>query len=152
MRIDLGCGPFKKPGFVGIDIFDWSDKYAKDEFLQGEIPEVLHNFKENSIEEVRASHFIEHIPQAKVIEFMNEVHRILTPGGVFEINVPPSTGRGAFCDPTHVSFWNDMSFRYYDKTWSPDLTGSYGITADFHTLKMELLSEFDLHVILKKRC
>lgn len=151
MKIDLGCSIFKKEGFVGIDVFDWSDKYPKDEFLQGEIPEVLHNFKDSSIEEVRASHFIEHIPQAKVIEFMNECHRILIAGGIFEINVPPTTGRGAFCDPTHISFWNDMSFRYYNKTWSPDLTGSYGITADFITVKMELLSEFDLHVILKKR-
>lgn len=151
MKIDLGCSIFKKSGYVGIDVFDWSDKYPKDEFLQGEIPEVLHNFKDSSIEEVRASHFIEHIHQSRVIEFMNEAHRILIPGGVMEINVPPTTGRGAFCDPTHVSFWNDMSFRYYDKTWSPDLTGSYGITADFITAKMELLSEFDLHVILKKR-
>lgn len=151
MKIDLGCGIFKKDGFVGIDIFDWSDRYAADEFLCGEIPDVLHNFKDNSIEEARASHFIEHIHQSRVIEFMNEVHRILIAGGLFEINVPPTTGRGAFCDPVHVSFWNDMSFRYYDKSWAPDLTKSYGITADFITVKMELLSEFDLHVILKKR-
>lgn len=151
MKIDLGCSMFKKDGYVGIDIFDWSGRYPKDEFLQGEIPEVLHNFKDNSIEEVRASHFIEHIPQNKVIEFMNEVYRILMIGALFEINVPPTTGRGAFCDPTHASFWNDMSFRYYDKTWAPDLTKSYGITADFQVLKIELLSEFDLHVILKKR-
>ena len=151
MKIDLGCGIFKKDGFVGIDIFDWSDRYAADEFLCGEIPDVLHNFKDNSIEEARASHFIEHIHQSRVIEFMNEVHRILIAGGLFEINVPPTTGRGAFCDPAHVSFWNDMSFRYYDKSWAPELTGSYGITADFITVKMELLSEFDLHVILKKR-
>ena len=151
MRIDLGCGPFKKFEYVGIDVFDWSERYPKDEFLQGEIPEVLHNFKDNSIEEVRASHFIEHIPQCRVIEFMNEAHRILVPGGVFEINIPPSTGRGAFCDPTHVSFWNDMSFRYYDKTWSPDLTASYGIIADFIIVKMEQLTEFNLHVILQKR-
>lgn len=151
MKIDLGCSIFKKEGFVGIDVFDWSDKYPKDEFLQGEIPEVLHNFKDSSIEEVRASHFIEHIPQAKVIEFMNECHRILIAGGIMEIFVPHTGGRGAFCDITHVSFWNDLSWRYFDKTWSPDLTGSYGITADFQIVENKILDEFTLHAILKKR-
>ena len=149
IKLDLGCGFRKKDGFIGIDRFDYSGRY--DDFICGEIPEVLSKFKDNSISEVHASHFIEHIPQNKVITFMNEVYRILKIGGTFEIFVPPTTGRGAFCDPTHVSFWNDLSFRYYDKTWEKDLTDSYGIKADFETIKMEHLGEVSLHVILRKR-
>lgn len=151
IKLDLGCGPFKKEGYVGIDVFNWSDKYPKDEFLCGAIPEVLHNFKDKSILEVRASHFIEHIPQPKVIETFNEIHRILIVGGILDIKVPPSTGRGAFCDPSHVSFYNDMSWRYYDLTWCKDLSNSYGITADFEIIENKLIDEFNLHAILKKR-
>jgi O-antigen biosynthesis protein len=28
---------------------------------------------------------------------------------------PCTNGRGAFQDPTHVSFWNSISFRYYTR-------------------------------------
>ena len=150
-RLDLGCGFRKKSGSIGIDIFDWSDKYPKDEFINGKIPGVLSQFKDNSIEEVYARDFIEHIPQVKVIETFNEIYRILVPGGLFEIFVPPTTGRGAFCDPTHVSFWNDMSFRYFDKTWGKALTDSYGIVADFQIVENEFLNEVSQHAILKKR-
>ena len=44
---------------------------------------------------------------------MNEAHRVLAPGGFFMISIPSTNGLGAFCDPTHVSFWNKLSFRYY---------------------------------------
>ena len=150
MRLDLGCGLFKKDNFVGVDIFDFSNKYKKDEFICSMIPDILETFEDNSVEEVYASHFIEHIPQYLVINTFNEIYRILIPNGIFEIFVPPTTGRGAFCDPTHVSFWNDMSFQYYDKTWKfNELSESYGIRTNFEILKNELISELNLHVILK---
>lgn len=151
MRIDLGCSRKKKEGYIGIDIFDWSSLYSKEEFIQGQVPDILENFENNSIDEVRASHFIEHISQPYVIDTFNEIYRILKIGGIFEINVPPTTGRGAFCDPTHVSFWNNKSWQYYDMTWCRELSESYGIKCDFQVLENILLSEFDLHVILKKR-
>lgn len=150
MKLDMGCGSRRKEGFTGIDSYDWSGIYEKD-FICGRIPEALLCFEDNSIEAVRASHFIEHIPQPKVIKTFNEIYRILVPGGMFEINVPPTTGRGAFCDPTHVSFWNDMSFRYYDMDWCKELSVSYGINCNFKQAKIEALSENDLHVILQKQ-
>lgn len=130
MKLDLGCGPFKKEGYTGIDSFDWSKKYGK-EFILGHIPEVFEQFSDNSIETVRACHFMEHIPQSQVIETMNEIYRILIPGGIFDIVVPKTPCDTAWCDPTHVSYWNSMSFRYYDKTWCRDLTDSYGIKCNF---------------------
>ena len=150
MKLDLGCSNIKKNGYVGIDSYDWSAKYGKD-FVCGKIPEVLSVFENNSIDEVRASHFIEHIPQHNVIRTFNEIYRILIPNGIFEIYVPSTTGKGAFCDPTHVSFWNDMSFRYFDMTWNAELSKSYGIKCNFMQAKVELLTVDNLHAILKKR-
>ena len=40
-------------------------------------------------------------------------HRVLAPGGWAFIEVPSTDGRGAFQDPTHVSYWNENSFLYY---------------------------------------
>lgn len=47
------------------------------------------------------------------IAAMNEAHRILAHGGFLLIEVPSTDGRGAFCDPTVKSYWNELSFRYW---------------------------------------
>lgn len=60
---------------------------------------------------LRAHDVVEHLRDP--IHTMNEAYRVLAPGGVLDILVPSTDGRGAWCDPTHVSFWNIRSFRYY---------------------------------------
>ena len=151
LKLDIGCGSLSgrwKKGFTGVDIVDYSNIYLG-QFIQAdlftEIP-----FDNNSIEEVYCSHFIEHVPQDKVIWFFNEIYRILIPNGIFEILVPPSTGRGAFCDPTHRSYWNDLSFRYYDMSWCRELSESYGIKCNFKQEKIVSLGEFNLQAVLRK--
>lgn len=47
------------------------------------------------------------------IHVMNEAWRVLVPGGVFDIEVPTTDGRGAWQDPQHRSYWNANSFTYY---------------------------------------
>ena len=44
---------------------------------------------------------------------MSEIYRVLCDGGWAIIQVPSTDGRGAFQDPTHISFWNENSFFYY---------------------------------------
>jgi hypothetical protein len=53
---------------------------------------------------------------------------VLTHLGKLDILVPSTDGRGAFQDPTHVSFWNINSFYYYQKD---DHRKLYGIKAKF---------------------
>jgi SAM-dependent methyltransferase len=66
---------------------------------------------DGSVGVIRAFDAIEHLRDP--IHTMNEAWRVLAPGGVMLVSVPSTEGRGAWCDPTHVSFWNDLSFRYY---------------------------------------
>jgi O-antigen biosynthesis protein len=66
---------------------------------------------DQSVGVLRANCAIEHLRDP--VHTMNEAHRVLAPGGFFIISVPSTSGKGAFCDPTHVSYWNDLSFRYY---------------------------------------
>lgn len=74
-------------------------------------------FKDNSIGVVRAFDVFEHLRNP--IHTMKELYRVLAPGGYALIQVPSTDGRGAFQDPTHVSFWNENSFLYYtDKQWA----------------------------------
>jgi hypothetical protein len=70
-------------------------------------------FEDSSVGVFRAADFLEHIPREHVVAFMNEMWRCLAPGGWLISRTPSTGGKGAFCDPTHASFWNDLSFRYY---------------------------------------
>lgn len=68
---------------------------------------------DNSVGVLNASHIIEHLHDKHKI--MCEIHRVLADGGWAFIEVPSTDGRGAFQDPTHVSYWNENSFWYYTR-------------------------------------
>ncbi len=79
---------------------------------------------DSSVGVLRAFDAIEHLRDP--IHVMNEAWRVLAPGGVMLVSVPSTEGPGAWCDPTHVSFWNHLSFRYYtDRSYAKYLGGRF---------------------------
>lgn len=103
-KIDL-CGGHNKPeGYESIDKFN-GDIIAD---LEKGIP-----LPDNSVGVIRAHDALEHIKNS--IGLMQEIHRVLAPGGMLLSLTPSTDGRGAFQDPTHVSFWNQNSFWYYTR-------------------------------------
>lgn len=105
MKLNLGCGAVKLPGYVGVDVRPVGDVVAD---LCGNWP-----FGDESVDRICASHLVEHLPEP--LHTMSEAFRVLKSGGQFEIDVPSTNGMGAFQDPTHKSFWNLNSFIYYDR-------------------------------------
>ncbi len=118
--IDLGGGHDSPSGYISVDIIN-GDICAD---LRHGLP-----FADNSVGVVRAYDFLEHIPHCPdstckhgkedsllcVVGLMNEIYRVLVPGGWLLSRTPSTDGRGAFQDPTHCSFWNPNSFWYYTK-------------------------------------
>lgn len=102
LKIDIGGGLFPREGYKTIDLED-ADIIAD---LNDGIP-----LPDNSVGVLNASHVIEHLRDP--IKTMREIHRVLAHGGWAFIEVPSTEGNGAWCDPTHVSFWNEDSFPYY---------------------------------------
>jgi glycosyltransferase involved in cell wall biosynthesis len=102
LKIDIGGGLFPREGYKTIDLED-GDITAD---LNDGIP-----LPDNSVGVLNASHVIEHLRDP--IKTMREIHRVLAHGGWAFIEVPSTEGNGAWCDPTHVSFWNEDSFPYY---------------------------------------
>ena len=102
LKVDIGGGLFPKPGYMTIDQ-EGADITCD---LNEGIP-----LPDNSVGVVNASHVIEHLRDP--IKTMREIHRVLAHGGWAFIEVPSTDGRGAWQDPTHVSFWNEHSFWYY---------------------------------------
>jgi len=102
LKVDLGGGLYPRPGYTTIDMQD-ADITCD---LNDGIP-----LDDNSVGVINASHVIEHLRDP--IKTMREIHRVLAHGGWAFIEVPSTDGRGAWQDPTHVSFWNEHSFWYY---------------------------------------
>ena len=98
-------------------------------------------FEDNSVGVIRAHDAIEHLKNP--IHTMNEAYRVLAHGGFFLIRVPSSEGVGAHCDPTHVSFWNWRSFRYYTETAMQQYIAGAGAHCRFQIIKVETKTLFE---------
>ncbi len=117
--LDLGGAHNSPPGFKSVDL--------RNADVNCDITKGL-PFPDNSVGCIRAYDFLEHIPHCRdsscdhgasaggapcTVGLMNEFYRVLAPGGWLVSRTPSSDGRGAFQDPTHISFWNPNSFWYY---------------------------------------
>lgn len=129
MRVNLGCCKNLPAGYVNVDrvppadrIMDLEQRWA---------------FEDSSVDELRASHILEHLRDP--IHTMNEAWRVLRPGGRFVIDVPTTDGRGAWQDPTHVSFWNRNSFWYFElgHDYHDTYADHYGIRCAFRVVRGE---------------
>jgi SAM-dependent methyltransferase len=107
--LELGCRDGGAEGYTTVDI-EAPARVQTD--LNRDWP-----FDDGSVGVIRASHIFEHLQDP--LHTINEAFRVLAPGGWLFVDVPSTDGRGAFQDPTHVSFWNENSFWYYtDENWA----------------------------------
>lgn len=130
LRLDLGCGDNKREGFTGVDKFKTASVDVVHDLLKYPWP-----FKPNSVEEINCSHFFEHIHGKDRPRFMEEVHRVLVPGGKAAFITPYYKSPRATQDFTHQ--WppvSEESYLYFNKKWREDnkLThGYYDIKCNF---------------------
>lgn len=111
IKVDIGCGAAKQPGFVGIDI----RKLPGVDIVQ-DLEKFPWPLPDNCASLVMASHVVEHIdPHGGVfMRFMDEVWRILKPGGSFMMALPYAGSHGYFQDPTHCNPCNETTWAYFD--------------------------------------
>lgn len=123
-KVDLGSRFNKPAGYIGFDRLPGPGVNHVCNLSQG-IP-----CEDNSIGLIRAYDFLEHMPDP--VSMMNEIWRVLVPGGWLLASVPSTDGRGAFQDPTHVSFWNENSMLYYSSSqyaaFIPEFRGRFQVS------------------------
>jgi predicted O-linked N-acetylglucosamine transferase (SPINDLY family)/glycosyltransferase involved in cell wall biosynthesis len=145
--IDIGCGISKKNGFVGVDVCAGPGVDIVADLNQ------IFPFEDDSIDEIKAYDVIEHLHDR--LHTMNEIWRVCKDGALIDIRVPSTDGRGAFQDPTHVSFWNINSFMYYSNDFPAylELCRRYGFKGEFKILSLdqEESSGQVIHVAAKLR-
>ena len=135
IRVDLACGDTKKEGYIGVDIIETASTDIVHDLNQYPWP-----FEDNSVDEIHCSNYIEHIPhdihnedgRDGLIQFMDEMYRILKPEGSARIVAPHYKHERAYGDPTHIRYIGDWSFLYWSRDWRDE--GSlthYGIKCNF---------------------
>ena len=127
LKIDLAPKNKAAVGYASIEEFCEPGGYI----LDGKLP-----LPDNSVGILNASHVLQKIQDKTLI--MSEIHRVLAHGGWAFIEVPSTDGRGAFQDPTHVSFWNENSFLYYtDKKYGDFIENTH---IKFSSIAVETVS------------
>ena len=127
-KLNLGCGKHftpSTPDEIGVDIHPFPNVG-----IVCDLNNVPWNIQDNFVQSIVAIHLVEHL--RSLVDFMNECHRILKPGGSLYLETPLAGGDVdlEFCDPTHVrcyrihTFVNYFSldgverFGYTDKAWN----------------------------------
>lgn len=109
ISLDLGCGHFKKnPGWIGIDMLD-----IEGVDIVGDVYEVIRLFPDNSVDEIHAFHFFEHIPDVPAL--LMDLNRVLKQTGFIEVVVPHFSNPYYYSDYTHKNFFGLYSFSYMVK-------------------------------------
>lgn len=75
MRIDIGAGDALEPGWISWDLRDGRDASALDA-------------GDSTVDEIRASHVLEHVGHRKTLSVLREWRRVLKPGGRLFVAVP----------------------------------------------------------------
>ena len=138
VKIDLGCGPNKQAGFVGVDSLAFDGKVD----IVLDLGKDKWPWEDNSVDEFHSSHFLEHLDAMERVHFWNELHRVLKSGKGGRLIVPYWNAARAFGDPSHkwppISEWH---FLYLNKTWrkanaphSDSEHVSWGYNCDFDTV------------------
>lgn len=113
LRLDIGCGKNKREGFVGVDQYkmDGVDHVLK-------VGTAKWPWGDNSVDEVNASHFVEHLTSDERVHFYNEAFRVMKPGAKMTVVTPHWASNRAYGDPTHQ--WPpvaEMAFYYLSQDW-----------------------------------
>lgn len=145
LKLDLACGQRVKEGFDGVDLYAADAKY-KTNLLKFPWP-----WKDNSVEEIHCSHFIEHIPMREtasgqdfLFAFFDEMYRVLSKEGSATVSWPDLQTTRAFMDPTHRRFIPQATMGYLSKTWRVEQKlDHYLVKSDFsvsvtHTCFIEM--------------
>lgn len=163
LSVDLGCNsaprnPFNAHSCLGLDVSTFNDPTILRCDIFGEaLP-----FADREVSCVTAFDFIEHIPRVVVeagktrfpfIEVMNEIYRVLAPGGLFLSCTPAFPFKEAFQDPTHVNIITEDTFPFYFSSGrhsdSPGHGYLYGFRGNFVILD-QAWHEFRLLTLLKR--
>lgn len=141
LKLDLGCGPNPREGFIGLDQYTFDKEnvvrtklaettWIFDAPVLGDVELVpvtpaertYYKLPDSSVDEAHCSHFLEHLDMnaknPERIRFVNELYRVLKPGATVAMVTPHWGSSRAYGDWTHADKPVCEFFHYYlSKDW-----------------------------------
>lgn len=137
MKLNLGCGSKKLPGFINIDI-----RKEVNPDLVADITK-LTSFKENFVDLIYACHVIEHFDRYEVVKMMQRWHYLLKLNGILRLSVPDMEAVFA-----HYFYWKNLEdldgfiwggqkneYDYHKSGWDYQTLAQYLEKAGFVNIK-----------------
>lgn len=119
LKLNLGAGLKHIDGFLNID----DDINVKPHFAI-DINHGILPFDDNSVDEIVASHILEHIEN--FVPLMREIYRVCQPNAIIHVTVPHPRSDWYLDDPTHVRSLTVNSFKLFSKKYLQTHIESYG--------------------------
>jgi ubiquinone/menaquinone biosynthesis C-methylase UbiE len=145
MKLNLGCGSDIRSDCINIDVRKTSEKTLVIDIEK----DLLKAFPDNSVDEIIAKDFIEHISWRRVEDLIKDIHRVLKPGGRLFIQVPDleAIAKRVILNPGFkygdIEGFKAISFWIYGAQDYPENLHKSGFTIP--TLK-KLLETLNFHV------
>jgi ubiquinone/menaquinone biosynthesis C-methylase UbiE len=109
MNLNIGCGNLPFDDCINVD-----KRRTELDAIQHDLERFPWPFPNNKFEIVYAYDIIEHLTD--VIKTMEEIARVLKPGGRVEIRTCAWDKEQSYSDPTHKHFFTLNSFDFFDPT------------------------------------
>lgn len=146
VKIDLGCGYNKQPGYIGIDRFETPDTKIVCDFDKN-IP-----LEDNTVDYIMASHSLEHA--SDLILTMEEIYRVCKHKAIVCIAAPYFNTSLNMANPFHKQVFNEHTARFFTSDpvtiispdeyyfphaveWGLGASDNSNLRMDFRCLKME---------------
>lgn len=104
-KLNLGCGLDTKEEYVNLDIFERPGVDVVYDVTSLPLP-----FEEGSFDEILCNDILEHVDYVPLLQ---DLHRILAPGGILHVRVPHFTSKNNAIDPTHIRQFSIETFDFF---------------------------------------
>ena len=106
MKLDIGCGPYKRQGYIGVDL-----EAHPGVDVVGDVTRLP--IAQSSIEHIHTRNTLEHIPA--LLDALRELYRVGQSGATLEITVPHFSSYEYWRDPTHIRPFSVFTFDHFDR-------------------------------------
>jgi len=110
MLLDIGCRDRKQYNFIGID-----SRPLPGVDIVHDLEKFPYPIDPECCLTIKCAHVIEHIKPWLVIDFMNELWRMLVLNGQLMITAPYANSKGYLQDPTHITQITEQTWMYFDQ-------------------------------------
>jgi SAM-dependent methyltransferase len=142
LKLDIGCGGNKKPGFSGVDI----NPGEQVDFVM-DVTKL--KFDDNSIDEVFSRRCIQHVEDD--IKAFREIFRVLKPNGIFTLQVASWYGWLYYLLHISASYGTYKKFHFYrDSTIKKKLEEANFTIESLRHIRSPRGLGYDIEVVCRK--